>query len=582
MRFSAVLNGGCDMRYKRLFGYMKKDMGTLAAVTVMALAGAFAGLLIPYETSLAIDCISITGAVDWEQLRSRLLFIAALLIINALLEYGFTALLGRMCARMICDMRRDGFAHLSRMPVSYFDSVPFGDTMSRFVNDIETVSDGLRQLVTQLLPGVVTCIGSLIMIFVISWKAAIVVLAISPLYFVIASSIAKYSSKYFGKQQNTLGDLTAHAEEYLGAGQVVRAYNLEDGAFERFSEINGELNECGWRAQFCSALVNPTSRLVVNLTYALLGAAGCFMITGGTLTLGLVSGILTYANHFSKPINELTGVMTQIQAALAASDRFFELLDAQPEKEDSDMPALPECEESVAFENVSFGYEGKRTLINGLSLDIPDNALVAIVGPTGAGKTTLVNLLMRFYEPKGGHIEIGGRNISEYSRQSVRDKFSMVMQDTWLFEASVRDNIAFARPDATDEEIKQAAKRASAHDFIKRLPDGYDTILTDGGERISQGQRQLIAIARVMLTDAPMLILDEATSSVDTMTEVRIQKAFRELMHGRTSFVIAHRLSTIRSADLILVMDNGDVVERGTHEQLVKKGGLYARLNASL
>lgn len=563
---------------KRIGKYLIGSRKTIIAVALMALVGSFAGLLIPYETSLAIDCIFPSGEVDMEGLGFRVMLTVILLVVNAALEYGFTALLGRVCAKMICSMREEGFSHLCAMPLSYFDSTSRGDIMSRFVNDIETVSEGLQQLLTQLLPGIVTCLGSLVMIFVIDWKIALVVLAISPLYFVIASKLAKYSSKYFKKQQQHLGDLTAHAEEYLGAGQVVRGYSLEDEAYRDFADIDAKLYDNGWKAQFCSALVNPTSRLVVNLTYAILGAAGCYMITGGSITLGLVSGILTYANHFAKPINELTGVLTQIQAASAAADRYFGMLDAPKEPDESDLPALPECEENVRFDGVSFGYTPEKTLIENLSLAIPDNALVAIVGPTGAGKTTLVNLLMRFYEPTDGKILIGENEIDSFRRQSVRDKFSMVTQDTWLFSASVKENIAFAKPDATDEEIIKAAKRASAHDFIKRLPDGYDTVIGDDGDRLSHGQRQLISIARVMMTDAPMLILDEATSSVDTMTELRIQKAFRTLMNGRTSFVIAHRLSTIRDADLILVMDNGDVVEKGQHESLMKQDGLYAKL----
>lgn len=563
---------------KRLMRYLRSSKKTLAAVVVMALAGSFAGLLIPYETSLAIDCITESGVVDMTGLMRHIAIIAGLLIFNAVLEYGFTALLGKVSARMICDMRQEGFVHLGRLPISYFDSSPTGDTMSRFVNDIETVSEGLSQLLTQLLPGIVTCIGSLVMIFVINWKIALVVLAVSPLYFVLASKIANYGAKYFKKQQSSLGDLTAHAEEYLGAGQVVRGYSLEQEAYEEFVKTDAELCDSGWRAQFSSALVNPTSRLVVNLTYALLGAAGCYMISGGSLTLGLVSGVLTYANHFAKPINELTGVMTQIQAASAAAGRYFAMLDVPEEPDESGFDRMPECEECVSFDKLSFGYTPEKTLIEDLSLDIPDNALVAIVGPTGAGKTTLVNLLMRFYEPTGGRLLIGGNDISKYQKQSVRDFFSMVTQDTWLFSATVKENITFAKPDATDEDIIRAAKRASAHDFIKRLPDGYDTVIGDDGDRLSHGQRQLISIARVMMTDAPMLILDEATSSVDTMTELRIQKAFRALMNGRTSFVIAHRLSTIRDADLILVMDKGDVVEKGTHAELSANDGLYSKL----
>lgn len=560
--------------YSRLLKYVGNQRRLLVPAVIMALAGSFCALMLPLITGWAIDRIG----VDYGEMVRLLLISAVLLTAGGALEYGCSVLLGRLSARMVRDLRVDGFNKLARLPLKFFDSVPRGELISRMIGDVENISEGILQGVTQLVTGVVGCVGSLVMVFVIDWRIALIVLAISPLYLLLARFIARGSAKHFKNQQDTLGELTAISEEYLTAREAVRAFGLEDEGTRVFTEADRRLYECGWRAQLYSALVNPTSRLVVNLTYAMLGAIGSFAILGGSLTMGLVSSILTYANHFAKPINELSGILTQLQAAGASAGRYFELLDEPEEPEDSSLPALAPGDGRIELRDVSFGYDPGRTLIEHLSLDVPADSMIAIVGPTGAGKTTLVNLLMRYYEPTGGGIYIDGQHAAAYTRDSVRSQFAMVMQETWLFSGTVRDNIAFSRPDATDAEIEQAARRASAHDFIRRMPEEYNTVIDEGGADLSQGQRQLLTIARVMLADAPMLILDEATSSVDTMTELRIQRAFRELMRGRTSFVIAHRLSTIREADLILVMNDGAITERGRHEELMKLNGLYARL----
>lgn len=564
---------------RRLLPYLKGSRRYLIPSALLALVGTLAELVIPLLTGRAIDCIVGRNNVDFHTLAWYVIAIALLVLVAVCCLYLSSVAQNIAIARLIKRLRVEGFLKLSRVPVKFIDRTSHGDIVARMVSDVEQVGDGLRQLLEQLFSGIVLCLGSLVLVFTVSWKVGLCLIALSPLYVIIARFISKGSAKLYARQQNIAGQMSGTCEECIGSLETVRALSIEEEARERFANDNARLQNVGWKAHFYSALVNPTTRLIVNSSYVLVGTLGSIALIGGTtaLSVGLIASMLTYANQFAKPINELSAAATQMQSALASAARLFELFDAREEKESGeDTLACPSG--IVAMRDVSFGYTKDRLLIENLNLDIPEDATVAIVGPTGAGKTTLVNLLMRFYDISGGSICIDNQDINDCTRESVRDCFAMVLQETWIFAGTVRENIAFGKEDATDEEVVAAAKKAHAHSFIKRLPQGYDTVLSEGGGGLSQGERQLLTIARAMMVDSNMLILDEATSSVDTMTEVRIQKAFREMMKGRTSFVIAHRLSTIRNADIILVMEDGDVVEQGNHEQLMAKGGLYSRL----
>jgi ATP-binding cassette subfamily B protein len=467
------------------------------------------------------------------------------------------------------------------MPLSFFDGHPHGDTISRFVNDVDAVSDGFLQGLAQILSGATTVIGASIIMFVLSPFMALVVIVLTPLSLFTARFVAKKAKGKFKEQAALVGDLNALAEEMIDGRREARAFGLGPMARERFDSINQRLNLVGVKAQFFSALANPSTRLVSNIVYALVGVAGCVAAVQGHLSVGGVSSFLIFATLFAKPFSDIANVLSQLQSAQASAQRVFTLLEAEEEKPDAEEAPLPNARERLRFEGVAFSYDPRRELIVGLNLDIPYGQSVAIVGKTGAGKTTIVNLLLRFYEVNGGRITLGGIDLRDFKRDALRRCFGMVLQDTWLLTGTVADNIAYSRPTATREEIETAAREAGAHDFIVCLPQGYDTELSASGEGLSQGQRQLLSIARVMLANPPLYVLDEATSSIDTRTEAQIQKAFKRLSAGRTSFVIAHRLSTIRDADLILMLENGRVVESGSHEELLKRGGAYSRLYAS-
>ncbi|MFW2490312.1 ABC transporter ATP-binding protein [Clostridium chromiireducens] len=565
--------------FSRLIGYVSKYKGYMFASLIFALISNILIAFMPLIVGKAIDKIIAEGKVDFDGLIKTIIILGIIYVISALFTWLFTIVANIVAYNTVRDLRNEALSKISNLPLKYFDRHPHGDIISRLTNDMDNISDGLFQGITQFYPGIITILSSLILMVSLSFKLTAVIVVMTPFCFLIASFITKRSNKMFKEQQKTLGELNGYIEEIIGNQKVVRLFGYETKAEESFGEINGRLYKCGQLAQFYSSLTNPATRLVNNITYILVGLVGGILSVLSGLSVGVISSFLTYSTQFSQPINNITSVATQLQAALASCERIFSVIDEEPEKADAkDSENVTGCEGNVKFENVSFSYDKKVKLIEDFSVDINQGSTVAIVGPTGAGKTTMVNLLMRFYDLDKGKITIDGREINNLKRDNLRSQFGMVLQDTWLFEGTIRENIAYGKPNATLEEIQDAAKAAFIHSFIKRLPDGYDTLITESGGNLSEGQKQLLTIARVMLIDPPMLILDEATSSVDTRTELKIQSAFFSMMKGRTSFVIAHRLSTIRDADIILVMKSGKIVERGNHDELVNKGGIYTEL----
>ncbi len=564
---------------KRMLKYINKNKKYVLGALICAVFSNILMIAGPFIIGKGVDQIAGKGQVNFKQIMYIAFIIVALYIISAVFQWSLQVLTSKLANRTVEQLRNDVFLHVTKMPLEYYDRNPHGDIMSRLTNDMEYISEGIFQSVTQFVTGIISILGSLIFMFIINPYITLVVIVMTPVTFVIASFITKRSSKYFKKQSGINGELNGFIEEMIGSQKVVKAFNYEQRAQEKFEEINNRLYNTGRWAQFYSSLVNPSTRLVNNITYVLLGLTGGIAAVAGKLSVGYISSFLTYSTYFSQPINNITSVTTQLQSAVASAQRVFAVLDNEPEKpEGENLIQFTNSKGNVKFDNVAFSYDPKTPLIKNFNLNVKSGTRIAIVGPTGAGKTTLVNLLMKFYEVNSGNIYIDDVNIKDMTRDSLRKTFGMVLQDTWLFMGTIRDNIAYGKPDATDEEITNAAKAANAHSFIKKLPKGYNTELTEGGGNLSQGQRQLLTIARVMLIIPPMLILDEATSSVDTRTELKIQNAFNRLMEGRTSFIIAHRLSTIREADLILVLNSGQIVEQGNHEQLLAKGGFYNKL----
>ncbi len=564
---------------KRLLKYVFKHRSYVFGALLCAFFSNILMILGPFYIGKGVDKIIGRGQVLFSHIINIIVVIITLYIVSAVFQWSLQVLTSKLANRTVEELRKDVFFHVTRMPLEYYDKNAHGDIMARLTGDMEYISEGIFQSVTQFVTGIISIVGSLVFMFILNPFITLVVIVMTPITFVIASFITKRSSKLFKDQAKLNGELNGYVEELVGNQKVVKAFNYEDRAQAKFEEINGRLYKAGRWAQFYSSLVNPSTRLVNNITYVLLGMTGGIAAIAGKLSVGYISSFLTYSTYFSQPINNITSVTTQLQSAVASAQRVFAVLDAEPEKADGkDMISFECTKGKVAFDKVSFSYNPDNPLIEDFSLMVDKGTRVAIVGPTGAGKTTLVNLLMRFYEVNTGNIYIDDSNIKDMTKDSLRKAFGMVLQDTWLFSGTVRENIAYGKPDASEEDIIKAAKAANAHTFIKRLPKGYDTLVTEGGGNLSQGQRQLLTIARVMLIIPPMLILDEATSNVDTRTEIKIQEAFSKLMEGRTSFIIAHRLSTIREADLILVMDNGKVVEQGRHEALLAKGGYYSRL----
>ena len=548
----------------------------LAAVTVATT------LYAPILVGEGVDLILGPGNVDFAELAVILKQIAVVILITAFAQWLMNHINNRITYHVVKDIRTRAFNHLEILPLGYIDSHQYGDVISRIIADIDQFSEGLLMGFTQLFTGILTILGTLGFMLVVNPLITVVVVLVTPLSLFVASYIAKKTYAMFQLQSRTRGELTSLVDEMIGNQKVVQAFGYEDEAQQRFEEINERLRSCSLRAIFFSSITNPSTRFVNSMVYASVGVVGAYAAIRGILSVGQLSIFLSYANQYTKPFNEISGVVTELQNALACAARVFELIDepAIP-AEDSNAVDLKKVDGSVKLEQVSFSYNPQNSLIENLNLDVRPGQRVAIVGPTGCGKTTLINLLMRFYDVNRGTIRVSGYDIRHLTRKSLRKNYGMVLQETWLKSGTIRENIAYGRPDAALEDIIQAAKDAHAHSFIKRMPQGYDTQITEDGGNLSQGQKQLLCIARVMLCLPPMLILDEATSSIDTRTEIRIQKAFASMMQGRTSFIVAHRLSTIREADMILVMKDGHIIEQGTHEELLGQEGFYADLYRS-
>ena len=570
----------------RIVSYVRPHRGLVAAAFLTAVGSQGLALTVPVLVGLAIDAVVGPGQVAWGDLAWLMGCLACVVAAVALLQWlqGYTT--SRLTYETVRDLRDAAYGKFRRLPVSYIDDHPHGDLMSRVVNDADAVGDGLLQGVQQLFCGVVAVAGTLAFMFWISPAIAVVVVVVTPVSVLVAAFIAKVGHTSFAAQQEIQGDLGGYVEEHVSNQRLLWAFGRAEEAEEGFAALNGRLYTVGERAQFAGSLTNPGTRFANNVVYAVVAAIGCWAcLTGfpGPLSIGGVQSFLSYTTQYTKPFNDISGVMTQLQTAFASARRLFSLIDA-PEMEPDPADALVLPEEptgEMGFLDVSFGYEPGRPLLEGLTWHADPGERVAVVGPTGCGKTTLINLLLRFYDADSGTVRVDGCDTRVLTRASLRRAFGMVLQDTWLFEGTVADNIAYGRPDATREEVRAAAERAFAADFIESMPEGYDTVVGEGGAGLSQGQRQLLCIARVMLVDPPILLLDEATSSIDTRTEALVQEAFDAMMAGRTSLVVAHRLSTVRSADQILVMGHGTIVERGTHEELLALGGEYAELYRS-
>ena len=567
---------------RRVLRYIRPYLPMLALSLLLALVTVALTLYVPILVGRAVDCLLGVGAVDFAALRTVLVTIGACVLLTAAAQWVMNVINNKITYLTVQDIRRDAFAHMQKLPLSYLDAHPSGDTVSRMISDADTFADGLLMGFTQLFTGVVTILGTLVFMLTLSPRITLVVVLITPVSLLVANFIASRTYSMFRLQSQTRGEQTALIDEVIGEQKLVQAFGHEARSLEQFDEVNERLRACSLRAVFFSSLTNPCTRFVNSLVYAGVGLTGALSVVGGALTIGGLSSFLSYANQYTKPFNEISGVITELQNALACAGRIFELIDEPAQTPDApDAGTLQSVRGEVDIDRVCFSYTPERRLIEDFTLHVAPGQRVAIVGPTGCGKTTMINLLMRFYDVKSGTISVDGQETRGVTRRSLRQNIGMVLQDTWLSSGTIRDNIAMGRPDATDEEIIAAAKASHAHSFIRRLPEGYNTVISETGGQLSQGQKQLLCIARVMLCLPPMLILDEATSSIDTRTELKVQDAFATMMKGRTSFIVAHRLSTIKSADVILVMRDGHIVEQGTHKELLEKGGFYAKLYQS-
>lgn len=581
MRTDKEKKEGQLLTLKKVFRYMKRYLPLLALSIVFAVITVVLTLYFPILAGNAIDLVLDKGKVDFDGILVLVKKGILVVLATAVSQWLMNMCNNRMTYGIVRDIRKDAFQRMEHLPLSYIDSHSHGDMVSRIIADVDTFADGLLMGFTQLFTGVSTIIGTLLFMLSIHVKITFVVVVLTPVSLLVAAFIAKKTYAMFTLQTQTRGEQTALINEMVGNQKVVQAFNYQQKAMEQFDEINGRLQKCSLRAIFFSSLTNPCTRFVNSLVYAAVGITGAFAViaTKGAFSVGNLSCFLSYANQYTKPFNEISGVITELQNALACAARIFELIEEPMEVPDAEAAyVLQEADGTVGMEQVSFSYVPEQKLIQDFNLNVKPGQRIAIVGPTGCGKTTLINLLMRFYDVNSGKIFVSSHEIRDITRESLRANYGMVLQETWLKKGTIRDNICMGKPDATDEEIIAAAKASSAHSFIRRLPKGYDTEITEEGGNLSQGQKQLLCIARVMLCLPPMLILDEATSSIDTRTEIKIQKAFQTMMKGRTSFIVAHRLSTIREADVILVMKDGKIIEQGNHEKLLAQNGFYASL----
>lgn len=567
---------------KKVLHRIRRYWASLIASLMLATIYVVMTLYIPILVGSAIDCIVDAGRVDFAAMAVSLRGVVICAVVAAAAQWLMSELNNRMTYQVTRDIRNEAFRHIQKLPLSYLDAHPQGDIVSRVIADVDTFADGLLMGFTQLFTGIMTILGTLLFMLRIHWGIALVVVCITPLSLLMANFIATRTYSMFRLQTVTRGEQTGLIDETIGNIKVVRAFGHENASMEQFNEINERLQKASLKAIFFSSLVNPCTRFVNSVVYAGVGLTGALIAISGGISVGNLTSFLNYANQYTKPFNEISGVVTELQNALACAGRVFELIEAPERTPEPENPQRPETVRgSVEIHDLKFSYVPEKPLIEDFNLSVKPGQRIAIVGPTGCGKTTFINLLMRFYDPDGGEILLDGVNTCHMRRDDLRRCVGMVLQDTWLKAGTIRENIAMGKPDATEEEILAAAKQAHAHSFIRRLPEGYDTVISENGGNLSQGQKQLLCIARVMLCLPPMLFLDEATSSIDTRTEIRIQKAFDTMMQGRTSFIVAHRLSTIREADVILVMKEGHIVEQGRHEELLQKQGFYAKLYQS-
>ncbi|MEE0314843.1 MAG: ABC transporter ATP-binding protein [Butyrivibrio crossotus] len=564
---------------KKIFKYLTHYKLSIIFSLLFAFITVAGQLTIPVLQGKAIDRIIGAGNVDIKGIITILIIIAVTVAATALFQWIMNVINNKITYSIVRDIRKDAFEKLQILPVNYVDTHPAGEIVSKVIADVDQFADGLLMGFTQFFTGIMTIIGTLVFMFIYDWKITMVVVLVTPASFFIASFIAKRTYNMFKKQSEARGEQTSLIDEMIGNEKIVQAYSMEDNSLDRFDEINGKLQKYSLDATFFSSLSNPSTRFVNNVVYALVAFVGAFSVMRGGLTVGSLSALLSYANQYMKPFNEISGVVTELQNAIACAGRVIDLIDETPMKKDPDNElVVKDGEGKIDLEDVCFSYDKSKELIKNFNLHVKPGERVAIVGPTGCGKTTVINLLMRFYDVDSGSIKIEDVDIKDVTKKSLRSNYGMVLQETWLKSGTIKENIITGRPDATDEEIVAAAKAAHAHGFIKRLPNGYDTVIGEDGGNLSQGQKQLLCIARVMLCLPPMLILDEATSSIDTRTEMKIQHAFSIMMEGRTSFIVAHRLSTIKSADIIIVMKDGNIIEQGNHEELLAKGGFYSVL----
>ena len=574
-----VVNENQKSTLRKVLRYIRRYWGYLGASIILAAVTVALTLYLPILIGQAVDRIVGKGAVDFAGIFVILRKMAVIIGLTAVAQWVMNACNNKITYNVIRDIRTEAFEKIEKLPLKYLDAHSYGEIVSRVIADVDQFADGLLMGFTQFFTGIVTIFGTLIFMLTISVRIAVAVVVITPVSLFVASFIAKKTFSMFKLQSETRGEQTAFIEEMVGNQKVVQAFSHEDEALEKFDEINERLQKYSLRAIFFSSITNPSTRFVNSLVYATVGVVGAFTAIAGGISVGQLSSLLSYANQYTKPFNEISGVITELQNALACAGRVIELIEEDAEVPDAeDAVDLEHANGKVELSHVYFSYVPEQKLIEDFNLSVKPGQRVAIVGPTGCGKTTLINLLMRFYDVNSGTIKVSDIPLQQLTRKSLRDNYGMVLQETWLRSGSIRDNIAMGKPDATDEEIIAAAKASHAHGFIKRLPEEYDTVIAEDGGNLSQGQKQLLCIARVMLCLPPMLILDEATSSIDTRTEIKIQNAFAKMMQGRTSFIVAHRLSTIREADIILVMKDGSIIEQGNHEELLEKNGFYAKL----